>query len=103
MSDVLLEIQENLLEYFEDVDDKTFVGFVDCFVYNVGTKDSKVSKLSTRFLEDQDIKEEYFQYLEEINKLAPSLFINNMANIEIIEKIKQSLLSLSHNRFRNYV
>lgn len=101
--DALQEIQEDLMEFLKDVDDKTFVGFVDSMVFHVGTDDGKVTELCTRFLEEQDIKEEYLDYVRMMKLPKKPLFIGNMASVEIIEKIKQSLLALSHNRFRNYV
>ena len=55
MGNQLVELQEDLMEYFKDMDDKTFVEVVNIIVYQLGTSDSNMSKLAEKFLEDNDL------------------------------------------------
>lgn len=98
MDDQIKGIQEDLIDYFKDMDNKTFVQVVDCLVYHNGTTDSKISKLIEKFLEDMGLTEAYLNYLMEIKKPS-SFFVRHPSDIQMIEDIKKSFLSLSYNRF----
>lgn len=98
-TDPMKEIQENLFEYFEDMDDKTFVAVVDKIVYHQGDEDIRTSKLAEKFLIDNGLKDAYLDYLIEL-KTPNSYFRRNPSGVDMIEKVKNSLLSVSQNRFR---
>lgn len=103
-NDAYLEIQENLFEYFDNVEDKQFVDFVDAFVYDIPVKLEGSSKLIEKFLEDNDIQKAFLNYqLDLRNKEKIIFFRSTMSQRTIIEQIKQALLSLAYNRFRNLV
>lgn len=99
MSDSLIEIQEDLFEYFKDMNDINFIAVVDKIVYHNGDSNSETSKLCEKFLEDNGLVEAYLNYIMEMNK-QHSFFLKHPSDIEMIENIKRSLLSLSYNRFR---
>jgi hypothetical protein len=99
MADDLKEIQEDLIDYFKDLDDTTFIDVIDILVYHKGTSDVNISTIAHKFLEDNGLHEAYINYLGELKK-TDIMFVSHPTDIRMIEQIKQSLLSISHNRFR---
>lgn len=99
--DEFRHIQEDLMDWFDTIDDKLFVGFVDSFVYQKGTSNSKVSKLIEKFLEEFELKEAFLYYQELLKK--ENLFYRAPSQIEMINNIRMSLLSLAYNRFANII
>ena len=99
MANQLQEIQEDLMEYFKDIDDKTFIAIVDVIVYQLGTTDSNISKLSEKFLKDTGLEEAYLNYILELNN--PSKFLKaNPTDVRMIENVNVSLISIGFIRFK---
>lgn len=99
MANQLQEIQEDLMEYFKDIDDKTFIGIVDVIVYQLGTTDSNISKLSEKFLNDNGLSEAYLNYILELKN--PSKFFQaNPTDVRMIEDVNVSLISIGFIRFK---
>ncbi len=94
------ELQENLFDYFKDVNDKLFVGFVKCFVYHNGTSDTEVTKLVTKFLKDNELTDAYLRYCTDVKKDKILFYSSTLAERTLIEQINHGLLSLSFNRFK---
>lgn len=101
--DKLIQIQKNLEDYLKDVDNATFVEFVDTFAYKNTTKSKRVSKLIEKFIEDNDLFEALTN--EKYDEEHPhQLFLrSNLSQTGLLRDIRISLVSLSHNRFRNYL
>lgn len=99
MANHLEEIQQDLIEYFKDMDDDTFIALVDMLAFHKGTSDIKLSRLAEKFLNDNGLHEAYVNYSLAMNK-PNNFFQRHPSDIQMIVEIKQSLLSLSHNRFR---
>jgi len=99
MGNQLVELQEDLMEYFKDMDDKTFVEVVNIIVYQLGTSDSNMSKLAEKFLEDNGLGEAYLNYILEM-KRPSQFFSRHPSDIKMIEDVNVSLLSLSFIRLK---
>lgn len=101
--DTYQEIQENLFEYFEEIDDKTLISFITSFVYNNGTSDSSTSKLIEKFLEENGLVDTFCKYQMDLNE--PKSFFRrcSMSQASMIDQIKQGLLSVAFNRFKQYL
>lgn len=99
MANQLQEIQEDLMEYFKDIDDKTFIGIVDVIVYQLGTTDSNISKLSEKFLTDNGLSEAYLNYILEM-KHPSKFFQPNPTDVRMIEDVNVSLISIGFIRFK---
>jgi hypothetical protein len=102
MADHFIELQEDLFEYFKDVDDKTLVDFCDVFIFELGTEDSKISAFSEKFLLENGLVEAYLNYMREKQK-AHKLFIGVTSDMAMIEDIKRALLVLSYNRLQRII
>ncbi len=98
--DESIELQENLFEYFKDVDDKTFSEFIDCFVYHTGTQNNKVSKLATAFIEDNGLTNAHINYMHDMENPKQFFSRSNLSECSMMQDIKNSLLSVAYNRFR---
>ncbi len=99
MADQMQEIQEDLIEYFKDMDDKTFMDVCDVIAFHLSTNDSKISQLAEKFLSDNGLHQAYLNYLMEL-KNPSTMFARHPSDVELIGQIKQSLLALAYNRFR---
>jgi len=99
-NDNFREIQEDIFDYFKDVDDETFISVVDIIVYHNSSKDGKATKLATKFLDEQGLGEAYVNYIQELNRPS-SMWLRNVSDVEMIEKIKRAFLGLAYNRLRN--
>jgi len=67
MGNEFIELQDNLIDYFEDVENKMLCDFIDVFVYGNGTQDTKVSKFSDKFLTDNGLVNAYINAMHDIN------------------------------------
>lgn len=99
MGDRFYELQEDLDEYFKNLDDVTFIHFCDLFVFESGTSNVKISELTEKFLRDNGLHEAYMNYIMEMRKPS-QLFSRFQSDIAMIDDIKKALLVLSYNRFR---
>lgn len=95
-------IEENIFEYFEEVDDPLFSDFVDTFVYRQSSDDPEVHALIDRFLKDNELELIYLNYLEDLMRTR-YFRKSSLSQVNMMNNIFYSLLSLSHNRFRRYV
>lgn len=102
-----ITLQENIIEYFKDIDDKTFIALIDTFVYHSPIGDNKkISTLIDKFLKDNELGEAYLNYLcdlkDESTKDLHKHFFNrsSMSQRNMIENIKSALLNAAYNRFR---
>lgn len=94
-------LQQQVSDYFKDVDNETFVAFVESMVYEVPAKNDKISELSTKFLEDNGLTVAYVNYVSDLRDDSHRLFNrSSFSERDMIESIKNALLSVSFNRFR---
>lgn len=104
MSTQLQDIQENLFDFFQGVDNKLFVGFVDSFVYFQPAANDKVSKLIEKFLKENKIEDAYLKVAQDEKRAQAGeeiyLWRASSAERRFIEDVMKSLLSVSHNKFR---
>lgn len=60
MNKVYQSIQENVIDYFKDVDDKTFIAVVDTLAYHQPIGDNKsAGLLINKFLKDNDLLQDF--------------------------------------------
>lgn len=100
------QVQEIVLDYFKNMDDKTVSDVVDSFVYHtpITDKRSKTSKIIEKFLEDNGLVNAYTNYLSDYVKKENKFFLHSsMSEVDMIEKVKNAMLNLAYNRFRNLV
>lgn len=97
------ELQENLFDFFKDVNDKLFVGFVKCFVYHNGTSDTEVTNLVKKFLDENKLTKAYLKYCNDVKSEKILFYSSSRAERILIEQINNGLLSLSFNRLKTYV
>ena len=100
MVDAYQEIQEDLFDYFKDVDNKMLSDFIDVFVYHNITTDSKISKLSEKFLEDNGLTNAYINYMHDRDNPKQYFRRASMSDSSMVDQIKSALLSIAYNRFR---
>ena len=101
--DKFRQIQENLLDYFKDVDDSTFIEFVDCFAYDASTDNEEVSKLAEQFIEDQGLFDAIINHKYDQTEKASLFSRSSLSQRNMLIDIKTTLVSLSHNRFRKSI
>jgi hypothetical protein len=104
---VYQSIQENVIDYFKDVDDKTFIAVVDTIAYHqpIG-QNEKAAELIDSFLKDNGLEQVYASYLIDFQSMAKGESISffrrtSMSETHMIENIKTALISAGYNRFRN--
>lgn len=91
-------LQEQIMEYFKDTDDKTFIAPVG--------NNTKVSTLIETFLKDNGLSDAYVNYLLDLKdediKEHQKRFFNrsSLSQRDMIEKVKSAMLNASFNRFR---
>ena len=101
--DKFIQIQKNLLDYFKDVDDATFIEFVDCFAYDASTDNEEVSKLAEQFIEDQGLFDAIINHKYDQSDKATIFNRSSLSQVTILQDVKTALVSLSHNRFRKSI
>jgi uncharacterized membrane-anchored protein YjiN (DUF445 family) len=99
------QVQELVLDYFKDMDDKTISEVVDSFVYATPITDrkSKTSKVLEKFLTDNGLVQAFTNYM--IDYKNPSRYFSraSMSEVDMIEKVRNAMLNLSFNRYRALV
>lgn len=96
-----IQLQQIVLDYFIDVDDKTMSSIIKSFVYNEGTTDNKISLLINKFIDDNGLKTAFINYHIDLNK-DPNKFHfyrSSGSELEMINTIKSAFLNLAFNRF----
>lgn len=97
------EIQENLFDYFLEVSDEDIVKFIDCFIYNGINPKKHISQMIEKFLEDSGLVQAFINYQYDL-KNPKSLFRRSSSSeIDVMNNIRNGLLSLAYNRFRIYL
>ena len=97
-------LQELMFEYFKDTDNKTLVAFIDSFVYHqpITDRKSNISKLIEKFLKDNGLEIAYTNYLIDYVRKEEAIWLKSSGSQrEMIDGLKQALLNLAFNRFRN--
>ncbi len=97
-----IEIQENLFEYFENTNDKVFVEFIKLFVYKQESKNEEANKLFEQFLTDNGIRKAYDNYQQDLENPTSFFTRSSMSERNLIEQIKQGLLSVAFNKLQKY-
>lgn len=99
------EVQEIVLEYFKNVDDKTIFEVIDSFVYftPITNRKSKTSKIIEKFLEDNGLTNAYLNYVNDMTNKTKFFNKSSMSEADLIEKVRTAMLNLAYNRFRNLV
>lgn len=100
IADPIQELQEDLLEYFKDMDNNTFAKVVTKLVYHQGDEDTRTSELVLKFLQDNGLEKAYMNY---IYNMKQRYMIRDLSDVQMIENVKSALLSLAFNRFRRLV
>lgn len=99
------QVQELILDYFKDMDDKTVYAVINSIVYftPITDKKSNVSKIIEKFLEENGLTTAYMNYM--IDYTNPSRYINRASGSEIdmIEKVRYAFLNLACNRYRDLI
>lgn len=101
MSSQIQDIQEGLFEFFEDIDDKMVIDFIDSFVYFNSTQDVRVSKLIERFLKENELMGAYMNVIHDRDNQSNHFLRASLSERSMIQEIQSCLLSLAYNRFRN--
>ncbi len=97
-------LQDLIIEYFKDTDNKTLVAFIESFVYHqpITDRNSNTSKLIEKFLKDNELELAYCNYMIDYVRGADAMWLKSSGSQrEMIDGIKQALLNLAFNRFRN--
>lgn len=100
------QVQEIVLDYFKNMDDKTVSDVVDSFVYHTPITDrkSKTSKIIEKFLKDNGLTKAYANYLSDyVDKESRYLMRSSLSDVDMIEKVRNGMLNLVFNRFRSLV
>lgn len=93
------EIQENLFEWFRDVDDRTLADFILVFVYDNSINNVKISKLVEKFLDENGLAMAYINYQHDMRKKESAWLRSSYSERNMIEMVRSGLLSVSFNRF----
>lgn len=97
----MLTLQKSILNYFENTSDDDFVAFIESFVYNKGTKKSSVSKMISKFLEDNGLTKAFMNYVSDQRNPDQYFKRASGSDITMIESIKWALLNVAFNRYRS--
>jgi hypothetical protein len=102
------QIFNNLMEYFKNTSDKDFVLFMNSFVFFKGVSNDeegrRISKLLSKFLDDNDIVDTYMNYYYDvINTEITSFKRSNYSERIFIEDMFTCLFQISHNKLRDKV
>lgn len=99
------QVQELVLDYFKDMDDKTVSEVVDSLVYATPITDrkSKTSAVIEKFLSDNGLSVAYANYMIDYRNESRYFSRASMSEVDMIEKVRNALLNLSYNRYRALV
>lgn len=100
------QVQEIVLDYFKNMDDKTVSDVVDSFVYNtpITDKKAKTSKIIEKFLKDNGLVKAHINYVSDyVDKENKYLMRSQMSDVDMIEKVRNAMLNLAYNRYRSLV
>lgn len=99
------QVQELVLDYFKDMDDKIIVGVVESFVYGtpISDKKTKTSAVLEKFLKDNGLEVAFINYMIDYRGESKYFHRASMSEIDMIEKVRNAMLNLSYNRFRALV
>src|SRR5882757_9390084 len=101
MNKITLSLQKQVIEYFEQYDDKTYIQIVDAFVYNIpSNKNTKVGEIITEFIKKNGLESAYLNYVSDQRGNNKFFTRSSMSEIGMIENIKSAMLNASFNRFR---
>jgi hypothetical protein len=96
------QIQEIVLNYFKNMDDKTVSTVVDAIVYvnPITDRKSKASEVIEKFLKDNGLEKAFLNYMHDYRNESKYFQRASISEIDMIENIKRALLNLSYNRYR---
>lgn len=96
------QVQELVLDYFKDIDDKTVSAVVDAIVYvnPITDRRSNASTVIEKFLKDNGLEKAFLNYMHDYQNESKYFNRASLSEIDMIEKIKNALLNLSYNRYR---
>lgn len=96
------QIQEIVLNYFKDMDDKTVSAVIDAIVYlnPITDRKSKVSEVIEKFLKDNGLEMAFLNYMHDYRGESKYFYRASLSEVDMIEKIKKALLNLSYHRYR---
>ncbi len=97
------QLQELIIDYFKKTDNATLSLFIDSFVYHQPISEHNgISKIIDRFLKDNGIVNAYLNYVIDYKEVETASWLkSSMSQRAMIDNIKQALLNLAFNRFRN--
>lgn len=94
-----IQIQELVLNYFIDVDDKTMSSIIKCFVYNESTKDDNISNLIDKFIKDNGLTQAFINHHIDLKNPSSMWFRSSTSEREMMDQINRAFLNLAFNRF----
>jgi hypothetical protein len=98
-------LQQQVLDFFKDENDDTFIQVVDSFCYGETTKNSKIGALISKFLKENDLEIAFVNYVSDYRSKDGGQRIfrrSSGSDITMIESVKLALMNVAFNRFRNY-
>lgn len=98
-ADQQLQLQQLVLDYFIDTDDKTMSDFIKCFVYNESTQDNKVSLLIDKFIKDNGLTQAFINHHIDLKNPDAMWLRSSLSERDMIDQIHRAFLNLAFNRF----
>lgn len=98
--DYLKLTQDAVFKYFENIDDRTLISFVETFNYGVHPNE-KIAKLIDEFLTENDLVLPFLNREYDNKNKQVSFFRSSLSDVEIMNSVSIALLSLCFNRFKN--
>ena len=103
--DLRLQIQEDIFEQFKEVDNETLCKVIKSFVYMKPTDDENISKMVTKFLEDNDLAiiygNIYMDHQDYLNNIQRSFLRTTISERSMFDDIQIAFWNLSFNRLNN--
>jgi len=94
-----LQIQQQVLDYFIDTDDKTMSSIIKCFVYSESTEDDKISKLIDKFIKDNGLTQAFINHHIDLKNPDSMWLRSSLSERDMIDQIHRAFLNLAFNRF----
>ena len=94
-----IQIQQLVLDYFIDTDDKTMSAIIKCFVYNESTKDDKISELIDKFIKDNGLTQAFINHHLDLKNTESMWLRSSLSERDMIDQVHRAFLNLAFNRF----
>lgn len=105
MKNTALQIQEDIFEQFKDVDNETLCKFIKSFVYMKPTNDESISKMVTKFLEDNDLSiiygNIYMDHQDYLKGNSRNFLRTTISERSMFDDLQIAFWNLAFNRLNN--